>query len=246
MGAVPASALDPIFYAHHTNIDRLYECWLNVNEAARLPTNSAHLNTEYTFVDADGSTRRRRVSDMLRTSQLGYGYSAGGDCPPRLMSVLMAANTEVKGPVHLGRGVNTIPLSVPAPVRAELASPLAAPTSRKASVVIEGLRFDEPPGSLYNVYLQAPDGRREQIGVINFFGSVSRRAVDHAAHSAEGRRYEFDATSVLQRLVAGSGDQLSLVIEPTTGLTDSSPATAAEQISPQANVRFDRALIVND
>jgi hypothetical protein len=53
MGAVPASALDPIFYAHHANIDRLYECWLRIDEAARLPTDPAHLATQYTFADAD-------------------------------------------------------------------------------------------------------------------------------------------------------------------------------------------------
>src|SRR5439155_24743032 len=81
MGSVPVSALDPVFYAHHTNIDRLYECWLKVNEPARLPSDATHLNTQFSFVDADGSTPLRRVSDMLTLAQLGYSYAVGGDCP---------------------------------------------------------------------------------------------------------------------------------------------------------------------
>src|SRR5262249_31066174 len=93
MGSVPVSALDPIFYAHHTNIDRLYECWLKVDETARLPSNATHLNAQFTFVDADGSTPLRRVSDMLRLSQLGYSYAAGGDCPAAAVAVAAGGAT---------------------------------------------------------------------------------------------------------------------------------------------------------
>jgi hypothetical protein len=43
-----------------------------------------------------------------------------------------------------------------------------------------------------------------------------------------------------------SGDvQPSLVFEPTTGLTDSSPETVARQMNAQANVRFESARLVN-
>ena len=51
MGSVPVAALDPIFYAHHTNIDRLYECWLQVNEQGRLPNDTNQLDTVFTFVE---------------------------------------------------------------------------------------------------------------------------------------------------------------------------------------------------
>ena len=81
MGSVPVAALDPVFYAHHTNIDRLYECWLKVNEPARLPSDPGHLATQFTFIDSDGSTPTRKVSDMLKLSQLGYAYATGGGCP---------------------------------------------------------------------------------------------------------------------------------------------------------------------
>ena len=37
MGSVPVAALDPIFYLHHANIDRLYECWLQVDETRACP-----------------------------------------------------------------------------------------------------------------------------------------------------------------------------------------------------------------
>ncbi|RPJ54029.1 MAG: hypothetical protein EHM24_32230, partial [Acidobacteria bacterium] len=260
MGAVPASALDPIFYTHHTNIDRLYECWLRVNEAARLPSAPAHLNTQFTFVDADGSTPQRRVSDMLRLSQLGYSYAEGGDCPA-VAAVAVAAgganvsddnpaasageqSIELAGPTRLERGVTTVRLNVPPTARERLSARATPSAGRRVYVVIEGLTFDDGPGVLYNVYLAGDGGRREQIGVINFFNFTTPRAGAHAGHDSSAGRYTFDATDAVQRLSLDAAAQPSLVFEPTTGLTDSSPEAAAAQISPQANARFDRAQTV--
>lgn len=257
MGSVPASALDPIFWLHHANVDRLYECWLQADEAARLPSSPQILDTRYSFIDRDGSTRQRRVRDMLRTSQLGYRYSAGGgDCQaPTALSTLVAD----VAPTTLNRGLTRVPLAMepdaPPAALARGAAPQAA-TARGASaaarpaaatVVIEGLTFDEGPGVLYNVYLQNAAGDRAQIGVVDFFGfGAEAPAAAHGGsheHDAGARRFEFDATEAVASLGLGPGDEPSLVFEPTTGLTTSEPAAAAELISPEANVRFDSARI---
>src|SRR5205814_4133825 len=129
--SIPVSALDPIFYTHHTNIDRLYECWLHVNESARLPTNSTQLNTNFTFVDSDGSTPTRRVGDMLTTAQLGYKYASGGGCPPASQAMVLAQNTTggehaemtpmaehvlgSVGPTRLDPAATTVPLAISPP-----------------------------------------------------------------------------------------------------------------------------------
>ena len=257
MGAVPASALDPIFWAHHTNIDRVYECWLRVNEPARLPSDPAHLNTQYTFVDADGSTTPpRRVGDMLRLSQLGYNYAQGGDCPaPAVASaaeeVNMASTASASeqaftlaGPTRLERGVTTVPISVPPTARETLSAEAMPATKGRFYVVIEGVKYDEGPGALYNVYLKGDGDRREQIGVINFFNFTAPHSGDHAAPDSGVGRFAFDATDAMRELGIGAAAKPSLVFEPTTGLTDSSPEAAAKLISPQANVRFDSARIV--
>src|SRR5262249_31255448 len=256
MGSVPVSALDPIFYAHHTNIDRLYECWLKVNATARLPSNATHLNTQFTFVDADGSTPLRRVSDMLRLSQLGYSYAAGGACPAAGVAVAaggatMADSSQAAaasgraiastGETRLERGVTTVPMSVSTTATESLAAPSAG---RRVHLVIEGLKFDAAPGTLYNVYVVNDAGTREQVGVINFFNFTAPRTGAHAAHTGDAGRFEFDATEAVQRLGVGPTARPSLVFEPTTGLSGSAPEAAAALISPEANVRFDSARLV--
>jgi hypothetical protein len=263
MGSVPVSALDPIFYAHHTNIDRLYECWLRVNEPARLPSDAGHLNTQFSFIDADGSVPVRPVSDMLRLSQLGYSYATGGDCPAAALvaaaeGVTMqganmgdASRTSAAseraiatvGQTRLERGVTTVPMSV-SPAGMQSLSATAEPLAgRRVRLIIDGFKFDAAPGTLYNVYL-VKDATREQIGVINFFNFSAPSGGAHADHTGNVGQFEFDATDAVHRLGVGPTEQPSLVFEPTTGLSDSAPEAAAALIKPEANVRFDSARLV--
>jgi hypothetical protein len=257
MGSVPVSALDPVFYAHHTNIDRLYECWLMVNEPARLPNDASHLNMQFSFVDADGSTPLRRVSDMLRLSQLEYSYAAGGDCPTTTVVAAQGANMNDAsraaatserpiasvGETRLERGVTTVPMTV-SPAAAESLSATVAPSAgRRVLLIIDGVKFDAAPGTLYNVYV-VKDDAREQVGVINFFNFTAPSTSAHADHSTSASRFEFDATDAVRRLGVGPTERPSLVFEPTTGLSDSAPEAAAALIRPEANVRFDSARLV--
>lgn len=240
MGSLATAALDPVFYLHHANIDRLYECWLKVDEAARLPTAATALNQRHSFVDANGSVQERRVGDMLRAEQLGYAYAVAGDCPAPGRATDVTARV-ASGPTALERGVAIVPAPVEGPAADRLGAPARGRPARTASVVIEGFDFDETPGALYNVYLQGRRGARELVGVIDFFGVD---AGEHAGHDAAGLRFEFDASGALARLGLRPGDRPSLVFEPTTGLENSEPAVAARAIGARANVRFGRARVV--
>jgi hypothetical protein len=254
MGSIPAAAVDPIFYAHHTNIDRLYECWLGVNEPARLPNDPTLLDTMFTFVDADGGTPQRRVRDMLTTTQLGYTYAGGGGCPPAVLAQAapetnlpsMTSAEQVLahvGPTRLDPTLTTVPLAVPPSAREALALRQRAPTPVRTYAKIEGLQYDEAPGGLYDVYLQGADGRREHIGVINFFNLMPSQSRGHAGHARTSGDFTFDVTDALKRLNIAGDVQPSLVFEPTTGLTG--PEAAVPQMNAQANVRFESAKLAS-
>jgi len=263
MGSVPVAALDPVFYAHHTNIDRLYECWLRVDPSKRLPQGQNDI--KYTFVDADGSTQQRRVGDMLTTAQLGYTYAAGAGCPAAAVAVAQAApspapTTEVAeqalataGPTRLNPTVTTVPLAVSPSAGAALAPQLGAAAPGPTYLVIDGVQYDDTPGGLYDVYLQGAGGQREHVGVINFFNlapSGSDSQAGHAGHAQTRESFRFDVTDAVKQLNISPGAQPSLVFVPTTGLTSSSPSVAAQeplapQMNAQANVRFDSARLVS-
>jgi len=71
MGDITWSANDPIFWLHHSNIDRLWASW---NEAHDNPDNAAWREREFIFADEKGVRIAAKVGDFLDIGALGYGY----------------------------------------------------------------------------------------------------------------------------------------------------------------------------
>jgi tyrosinase len=74
--------LDPIFWTHHCNIDRLWEVWLQRNAAHTNPTASAWLTgISFAFHDATGKAVNMRTSQVLDTkaAPLEYEYEDTSD-----------------------------------------------------------------------------------------------------------------------------------------------------------------------
>lgn len=251
MGSVPVAALDPIFYLHHANIDRLYECWLRVDMNARLPTSQTVLNRNYSFVDGNGTVIQRRVRDMLTTNQIRYSYSAGGaGCPPAQAAPSAALTAQAApapaakqvapapstGRIELKRGLTEVALPLPAAAPPVYGLPVVPQT---ATVTIEGVNAAVVPGVVYDVYLANAAGKRASIGVISFFGFGGPMTGGAHAHAAmAGRTFEFDATQAMKALGLTGTRSPKLVFEPSTGLTSSTLAAATAAIPKDAKVTF--------
>jgi tyrosinase len=73
MGSFTRAPLDPIFWLHHCNIDRLWEVWVKTHAN---PTDAAWLNQSFPFHDASGGTVSMTSSQVLdtRAEPLSYIY----------------------------------------------------------------------------------------------------------------------------------------------------------------------------
>jgi tyrosinase len=77
MGSFTRAPLDPIFWLHHSNIDRLWEVWLQRDSAHQNPTTSDWLTSvSFDFHDASGSPVSMTPSQVLstRAAPLSYEY----------------------------------------------------------------------------------------------------------------------------------------------------------------------------
>jgi hypothetical protein len=244
MGLVESAALDPIFYSHHSNIDRLYDCWLAVDPHVRLPNAALH-NQEYVFVDGDGSFVRRRVGDMLTSWGLGYRYTAGGGCPvtrsipSRPVGPGIAPQRfPLQGEIRLQRGTTVVPLAFPPAARAIVQRPIDRLRQQRSILVLDRISYDTSPRVMYKLYLQPMRGARHYVGVLSFFNSTAHLHTQNQS-PPQNQSLPLDITDVLRT----QRGPLSLVIEPTTGLRRSTPAQAARRIDPRANVRIAAARI---
>ncbi|KAI3943346.1 hypothetical protein MKW92_053747 [Papaver armeniacum] len=74
MGAFYSAARDPIFYSHHSNIDRLWEVWRELRSSNNVPEDSDWLDTHFFFHNEKSQLVRVRIRDVLDITKLRYTF----------------------------------------------------------------------------------------------------------------------------------------------------------------------------
>ncbi|KAH7437955.1 hypothetical protein KP509_05G097500 [Ceratopteris richardii] len=76
MGNFATASRDPIFYAHHSNVDRLWNVWrFDMPDGERFDhTDPDFLNAEFVFYDEKGQMVRVLAKDALDSQKLGIYY----------------------------------------------------------------------------------------------------------------------------------------------------------------------------
>jgi tyrosinase len=221
MGAVPWAAGDPIFWMHHSNIDRLWASW-NAGGRKNLAT-SSFLAKTFVFADANGQRVVAKIQDFLDVAKLGYSYDRlepVPPCPPTpglgaAPAAPPATRARVKAPVPLTTAPVRVALELPPALGAAPAVPLAdrvrSLAGRHLFLVLKGLRAQVQPEVLYHVYLELPPGtvpqgeERHYVGTVNFFDSVGLTGhEDHpvAAAPVPDKFFSFDVTALAKDLLA--------------------------------------------
>ncbi|KAF0918948.1 hypothetical protein E2562_027499 [Oryza meyeriana var. granulata] len=80
MGDNYSAGRDPLFYAHHANIDRLWEAWRHINNGTFHVDFTDHdwLNSSFLFYDEEAHLVRITVHDILDIRKLRYAYDGVG------------------------------------------------------------------------------------------------------------------------------------------------------------------------
>ena len=102
------AALDPIFWLHHANIDRLWEVWLRREFRHQNPTDSAWLDFQFNFRDAHRNPVTLKVSQVadLTRPLLDYTYEDLSDPLPLTFGLLRTS----LGRVRTAIAVETTPI----------------------------------------------------------------------------------------------------------------------------------------
>jgi len=217
------AALDPIFWLHHANIDRVWNVWLAMPGRAN-PSDQSWLNQSFEFRDERGAVVRLSGAQVVDSAtQLHYVYddetsAVQGDLmgtPPNQLPSgppeLVAASDE---PVVLtGTGASVSLKATPTTGALLDAIPSGA---RRTFLNVEDITAAANPGVGYAVYLDAPDGGRH-VGNVSLFGIEEMINPDRPHAGAPGFRHTFDVTSEVADLTARglwNPDDLRVRLEP--------------------------------
>jgi tyrosinase len=202
------AALDPIFWAHHANIDRLWESWLARGGGRANPTaNSAWMNTDFTFFDENGTQVTMKGSQVLQTAaQLGYRYDAleAPQVPvptpesPEVPEATPATLVTVSKKTSLGDKTS---VSVKLPKTAFPSPGLESAGGGKSFTLhVEGLQSDKSSGGFWEVYLNLPKGAAASHDSPHFIGTVAFFGRKHAHNPSAPSSQDFDITGVVNKL----------------------------------------------
>jgi Common central domain of tyrosinase/Polyphenol oxidase middle domain/Repeat of unknown function (DUF346) len=205
------AALDPIFWLHHANVDRLWNNWLSLGGGRANPTEAAWLNQSFVFHDENGTQVTLSGAAVVDTAaQLGYVYDDAA-LPLQRMMELAATTPPPSGPPELAAATErsleltgttaSVRLTVAGGSR-ELVEAAGAEQGR-VLVNVEDIEAEQDPGVAYAVYLTVPDDpdrESRHIGNVSFFGIELMNDPDRAHDGPPGFPHTFDATNVVRAL----------------------------------------------
>ena len=212
------AALDPVFWVHHANVDRLWVVWMA--QGGRNPADPEWTAREFSFYDSDGREYTGACGDVMTTLALGYTYAypsiaaqspevlglapshrtrrrsappAPGEEPARSGTELGASDE----PLALGARPSSAEVPLGGGAEGALRTLTEARSMRRSVyLTVEDVSLEAHPGVVYAVYLNKPEGVRGtdaqtyRAGILSFFGLVHTNG-DGPPTSA------FDVTSVV-------------------------------------------------
>jgi tyrosinase len=231
MGKVPWAANDPIFWLHHSNVDRLWASWNGWGRAN--PATASWRDHQFVFADENCNRVLVKVSDFEAIAPLGYAYDRllpSFRLPPRFRDFrLIAVYRDPRpdpGPLRLGLGDRPVTVRLTAPngpaTQASGLRTLAA--AQNVRLTVRDLQAAAAPGILYDFFLNLPQGasaavaRAHHIGSVTFFDAVvpNRAQMGEMSHAdmagGKGPSFSFDVTALVRQL--GRIDHLDVTIAP--------------------------------
>jgi polyphenol oxidase len=244
MGALASAAFDPVFFAHHTNIDRLWDVWIQDQGHAN-PANPRWLRQPFLLYDQVQTWTGILIEQTTNTeTSLSYRYQPpnwpaappAGAPPPaaaaaRRSSARVAQTAPLNPPLvelttsnepkPLPPRAVTLRVAVPLQAKAGMAA-LAAPSSPERLLLrVDGVELPSDRTAVVQVYVNRPDitaptrgAERGYVGSIAIVPSTASGA-GHV-HGTVTRNFAFALTPEVAASLADQND-ISVTLVPVTG-----------------------------
>ena len=257
MGSFGTAARDPIFWMHHSNIDRLWNLWLTLGGGRADPNNSTWCNRIFSFFNENGVQINIRVRDVINAlAQTKVRYQGEPtiptqSCPPLIVQPPAVPSIPVldilprtlmlnEQAMTLGATPTTMSMRMPAANVRERARTAITAANRTLVLRMEGIQVDNHPGIIYEVYVGLAPGQKPDPASKQFVGTLSTFGADHAHGEGLTAAWPIDAAAAAA--LQGNADTVSVTFVPR-GLF---VGEREQPIQLQGRVRFKRMRVIEE
>ena len=231
MGAFYAAARDPIFYSHHSNVDRMWFIWKSLGGKRKDFTDPDWLESGFLFYDENKNLVRVKVKDCLDLRKLGYGYQ-DVDIPWLNAKPTPRKSRAQKVAQHFGIGAAQaaetsrnvkFPLVLDSVVSTVVKRPKKSRSRKEKEeeeevLVIEGIEFERNKAVKFDVFINDEDDKLVGPKNTEFAGSFV--SVPHS-HKHKNKKVNTNLrlglTDLLEDLGAEDDDSVLVTLVPRAG-----------------------------
>ncbi|GMN50855.1 hypothetical protein TIFTF001_020012 [Ficus carica] len=230
MGNFYSAGRDPIFFAHHSNIDRMWNIWKTLGGRRQDYTDTDFLDAAFLFYDENSQLVRVKVRDCLDTKKLGYVYQ-DVDIPwlnsrptPR-RRVVDKIKTGLKR-IGVARADEypraSFPLTLDKPVKTLVSRPKKKRSKKEKDeedevLVIQGIEFDRNVPIKFDVFINDEDDAPTGPDKSEFAGSFVSVPHKHKSKTKLSTCLRLDITELLEDLDAEDDENVVVTLVPKIG-----------------------------
>lgn len=232
MGSLYAAGRDPIFYSHHSNIDRLWVIWKTLGDKRQDLTDPDWLESGFLFYNENKNLVRVKIKDCVDTKKLGYVYQEVNI--PWVKAKPVSRRKRVVGSITKRFGVGAaqaatgggeveFPVVLGSSVSVMVKREKKREEGEEEVLVIEGIEFEREVAVKFDVYVNdddegGPGGGPRGPRKTEFAGSFV--SVPHR-HKHERRKMRtcmrIGITELLEELDAEDDEHVLVTLVPKFG-----------------------------
>ncbi|CAB4276005.1 unnamed protein product [Prunus armeniaca] len=221
MGAFYSAGRDPLFYAHHSNVDRMWSIYKSKLGGTDIEKKD-YLDTEFLFYDEKKNLVRVKVRDSLDTTKLGYVYDNKVEIPwltykptarkssNKRKATVSSADLTTKFPATL---TDTISVEV-----ARTSTTKRTSAQKKAQdevLVISGIKYAGNEAVKFDVYVNDDAESLAGKDKSEFAGSFIQ--VPHKGNKDITTTLRLSITKLLEELDAETDSSVVVTLVPKVG-----------------------------
>lgn len=173
MGWVPTAGFDPVFWLHHSNIDRIWQQWTNSDNGKMITLEELKsVEWPYVFFDENGKKVEYTMDSVIKIIyNMDYDFDDTKVQPKSQPTIVQA--TPIK--VIANKNVNVKIASGLTSLRVDGLLTSSNNSFRKMNMEVS-VSFNKVPRGIYEVYLNVPScevpnpSSKYFVGFMNFFG----------------------------------------------------------------------------